>query len=52
MSVFVLSVIPPTDNLPISIFTPRVAIWRKTQHIAAIEASKQTDSEIVDSTQP
>ncbi len=46
------SVIPPTANLPSSILTPRVATWRKTQHIAAMEASKWTGSEIVNSIRP
>lgn len=49
MSVFVLAyVIPSTANLPNSIPPPRVASWC----IAAMEVSKQTGSEIANSTRP
>ncbi len=52
MSVFVLvCVVPPTANLPNSILTPQAASWRKTQHTASMEASKQTGSEIAHCTQ-
>ncbi len=53
MSVFVsVCVNPSTASIPNSNSTPRVASWRKVQYIAAVEASKQTLSEIADSTQP
>ncbi len=50
MPVFVLAcVTPPTASLANSISTLRVASWQKTHCIAAIEAFKQTGSEITDS---
>ncbi len=53
MSVFVLVCgTPPAANLANSIATLQVASWQKTQRIAAMAASKQTGSEISDSTQP
>ncbi len=50
ISVFVC-VILSTASLPNSILTPLFASWWKTQRIAAMEASKRTGSEIIDSTQ-
>ncbi len=51
MHVFVfVCVTPPTANSPNSISTHRVASWWKTQHTAAMEASKQSRSEIADFT--
>ncbi len=53
MSVFVfVCVVPPTAGLPNRISTPRVASRQKIQRIATIETSKQTGSEITDSTLP
>ncbi len=52
MSVFVLlCVAPPPASLPNSISTPTLVarLW-KTSHIVAMEGSKQTGSEIPDST--
>jgi len=53
LSVFVLVCVTlHTSSSPNSISTPRVASWQETQCIAAMEMSKQTGSEIADSTQP
>jgi len=42
----------PTASSSNSISTPRDASWQETQSIAALETSKQTGSDIADSTKP